>query len=362
MPKFTKPYWVDWQDQTKNDDGWGVTQERPTVPRTTIREMEVPEDLRVEAQRLQGQQGGSGRTQQGPAQRPQQRMPQHGPPGQRADDPRATIIDHAVPDNAIPAQGVIISGETQGASMGEDTRALVVRGAQGGAALAHPSEPPNVVVAAHDFRPELATDARLVLVREPDEEQAAAFRVLRHQIVQQGSPQVIVVSSATPGEGKTTTAVNLSLALAECGRAKVLLVEGNFRRPRLAHVFRFEPPWCFAQQIAEHKREPMERWSVVELAPHGLHVAAVDPRAAQRPLLDAPAFNFAMERLRAAGYDHIVIDGPSVLGSAEVNLLQDAADGVLLVCRGKRSHRKQLRACIEQLAPGSILGVTLLEE
>jgi len=46
----------------------------------------------------------------------------------------------------------------------------------------------------------------------------------------------------------------------------------------------------------------------------------------QTQLLDAPAFAIAMERLRQAGYDHIVVDAPPVLGSADVNLMTDAAD------------------------------------
>jgi Mrp family chromosome partitioning ATPase len=136
---------------------------------------------------------------------------------------------------------------------------------------------------------------------DPDSERAAAFRVLRHHLLELGRPQVVIVSSAQAGEGKTTTAMNLALALAECGRAKVLLAETHVRRPQLANAFRLVPPWCFAEQLAAHRNQPMLPWSLVEIPQLWLHVAAINPRIEKTQLLDAPAFAIAMERLRLAG-------------------------------------------------------------
>ena len=204
-------------------------------------------------------------------------------------------------------------------------------------------------------------DPRLVLVASPDSERAAAFRVLRHHLLEAGRPQVVVVSSARDGEGKTTTAVNLALALAECGRAKVLLAETHLRRPQLSKVFKFAPPWCFAEQLAAHRHQPMLPWGLMDIPQLWLHVAAISPSIAQDQLLDAPAFAIAMERLRLGGYDHIVIDAPPVLGSADVNLMQDAADGVLLVLRGRTSTTRDLAQAIDQLSPAKILGSVLLQ-
>jgi Mrp family chromosome partitioning ATPase len=222
---------------------------------------------------------------------------------------------------------------------------------------------PEISLTQHHLPAEDAegSDARLVLVNDPDSPRAANFRVLRHHILEAGRPQVIVVSSARPGEGKTTTAVNLALALAECGRAKVLLVETNLQRPQLASMFRVVPSWCFAEQLAAHRHQPMLPWSLIDIPQLWLHVAAVNPRVEQRQLLDAPAFAIAMERLRLGGYDHIVIDSPPVLGSADVNLMQDAADGVLLTVRGRVSTARDLRRTIDQLSPARVLGSVLLE-
>jgi Mrp family chromosome partitioning ATPase len=219
---------------------------------------------------------------------------------------------------------------------------------------------PEIGLTQHSL-PDETLDPRLVLVEQPDSPRAANFRVLRHHLLEAGRPQVVVVSSPRPGEGKTTTAINLALALAECGRAKVLLVEANLRHPQLASVFRFVPPWCFAEQLASHRHQPMLPWSLIDIPQLWLHVAAVNPRSEQSQLLDAPAFAIAMERLRLGGYDHIVIDAPAVLGSADVNLMQDAADGVVLALAARRSTARDLRQTIDQLTPARILGTVLLE-
>jgi Mrp family chromosome partitioning ATPase len=222
--------------------------------------------------------------------------------------------------------------------------------------------PPEIGLTQHHLPEDAPGDPRLTLVAAPDSERSAAFRVLRHHLLEAGRPQVVVVSSAVAGEGKTTTAVNLALALAECGRAKVLLCETHLRRPQLAQVFRFSPPWCFAEQLAAHRHQPMLPWGLIDIPQLWLHVAAVNPRIEQGQLLDAPAFAIAMERLRLGGYDHIVIDAPPILGSADVNLMQDAADGVLLVQRSHLSRARDLVRAIDQLGSSKILGSVLLEK
>jgi Mrp family chromosome partitioning ATPase len=221
--------------------------------------------------------------------------------------------------------------------------------------------PPEIGLTQHALPEDAPHDPRLVLVNEPDSERAAAFRVLRHHLLEAGRPQVVVVSSPVRGDGKTTTAVNLALALSECGRAKVLLVETHLRHPTLAQVFRFSPPWCFAEQLAAHRHQPMLPWGLIDIPQLWLHVAAVNPRIEQDQLLDAPAFAIAMERLRLGGYDHIVIDAPPVLGSADVNLMQDAADGVVFALRGQTSRARDLAKAVDQLSPAKIIGTVLLE-
>jgi Mrp family chromosome partitioning ATPase len=220
-------------------------------------------------------------------------------------------------------------------------------------------EKTKIWVATH--KPPVDPDRRLILLREPDSEQAASFRVLRHRLEQKGDPRVIAVTSAEEGEGKTTCAANLAMALGECERARVLLVEANLRNPALAALFGFLPPTCFSLQLQQHKEKPLDPWSVVEAFTPSLHVIAVKPGQESRPLLDGPAFAHAMDMLKNAGYDYIVLDTPPVLGSADVNLVEDTCDGVLVCGWSRKSSGRALRRAVEQLAPAKILGITLLD-
>ena len=221
------------------------------------------------------------------------------------------------------------------------------------------ADEPQVWVQRH--RAPMKLDGRLTLLREPDSWQSACYRVLRHRLSEAGNPRTIAITSAERGEGKTSCAVNLALALGECERARVLLVEANLRNPGLAALFGYVPPLCLSKQIDRHKQQPSDPWSVVEVYTPSLHVAAMDPENSNRPLLDGPAFNFAMQSFQRAPYDYIVIDTPPVLGSADVNLIEDNADGVLLVAWARRSSGRMVRKAVEQLSPTRLLGITLLD-
>lgn len=220
---------------------------------------------------------------------------------------------------------------------------------------------PHLSVTPHSLAEVVTGDERLVMMSAPDGPAAAAYRILRHRLITLGSPQVIVVSSPRADDNKSPSAVNLALALGEYRRARVLLVEADFAKPQLAEMLGIEPTRCFAEQLLEHKEKPYLGWSVDMLQPFGLQVMALSGQR-DSSMLDAPAFSLAMRQMRMTGYDHVVVDAPPVLGSAEVNVVQDAADGVLLSTRRGRSRGKELRACAEQLIPGSILGMILHED
>lgn len=226
------------------------------------------------------------------------------------------------------------------------------------APLAHPGQSvlrPELPTAIHEI------DERLVLKREPDSSRAANYRVLRHRIGQSGNPRVLVVSSAEPKAGKTTVAANLALALSECGRAQVLLVEANFRHPQLGELFGFFPSACFHAQLEAHRERPLDPYTTVELYAPYLQLLAVSPSLPRQPLEDGPTFSSALKRLAQGGYEYIVVDTPPVLGAADVNLVAAQADGVLLVARAGHTKSGALRAAVEQLAPTRIIGITLLD-
>jgi Mrp family chromosome partitioning ATPase len=258
----------------------------------------------------------------------------------------------------VQAQNTVIMAPEDNAQLA-DAKAMIAAASQ------HPvsqnAQPPEIELVQHSIPSDAPADPRLILLARPDSEQAAAFRVLRHHVLDMGHPQVIAVSGPLDGCGKTTVAINLAMALAECGRAEVLLVDANLRNPKLASILRYVPPWCFAEQLHAHRTQPFSPWRFVDIQQIGLHVAAIDPRNERNQRLDAPAFAIAMDRLRLGPYQHIVVDCPSVIGNADVNLIQDSTDGVLLAARTKQVTARDIRNAVDQLTPTKILGTALFE-
>ncbi|MGK3996839.1 CpsD/CapB family tyrosine-protein kinase [Sorangium sp. So ce1024] len=238
-----------------------------------------------------------------------------------------------------------------------------------------------------------AVDPKIVMVHAPYSPQADAYRTLRRKLPS-GAGTTIAVTSASPGEGKTSCAINLALALRETVRGRILLVEANIRTPGIAKALRFDPPSCFTEQLQRHVSDRYAPWVVVEQAAPApaaapgedvaeasdrsgpsairspearlslqtpVHVLAVDPSKERPPMLDAVAFSAAIESLRRAGYSYIIIDTPPVLGSMDVNVIADSVSGVVMTSRVKKSTRKAIRQAIEQLRPAPILGVVLLD-
>ncbi len=203
-------------------------------------------------------------------------------------------------------------------------------------------------------------DSRICLLREDATARAASFRVLRHRLAERGDARSIAVTSAYNGEGKTTCAVNLALALAESGRFKVLLVEANLKRPTLASLFDMVPSPCFLEQLAVHSERSDEPWTVAEIEPVNLHVLAVHPDAKQRRLLDGPTFAAAMDRLRGS-YDYLVVDGASILTSADVALIEDAVDALVLVARAHDSRARIIRQGLDQVSMANVAGIVLMD-
>ncbi|MEM1030720.1 MAG: CpsD/CapB family tyrosine-protein kinase [Myxococcota bacterium] len=216
------------------------------------------------------------------------------------------------------------------------------------------------VVATHMDLP--AGPFPLDIVSQPDSPLAASFRVLRHRLRRSGDPRTIAITSPGHREGKTTCAINLAMALAEHGREKVMLVEPNLRRPRLAEALGFAPPVCFAQQMAATVESRNMVWQVVATFFDNLHVLAVSPDNPEPGRLTAPNLRHAIETIRNGDYAYLVLDCPAALGSADVNIIEDVADGILLTSMAGTTTKRQLQLAAEHLAPAEIYGVVLMNQ
>ena len=216
------------------------------------------------------------------------------------------------------------------------------------------------LVRVHRVAAAFSSDERLVMLGPPDTAAAASFRVLRHRLAERRGAKTILVTSPEAGEGKTFTAVNLALAMGETGLARVLLLEANFRTPALARLLGFRPPVCLTQQFEVHRALPSEEpWVVVETVAPWLHVAAVSPDIGTRPMLDGRALALCIEDLQA-GYDCIVIDSPPILDSADVNLIEECVDGILVTLQARASRMGPLRKAVDQVGRSKLLGIVLV--
>ena len=203
-------------------------------------------------------------------------------------------------------------------------------------------------------------DPRLSVLQPEATARAAGFRALRHRLTEQKDPRVILVTSAQDGEGKTSCAANLALAFAESGRFKVLLVEANLRRPKLASIFGFQPGRCLLAQLALHREQIDTPWVVTEIQPVGLHVLVVAPGGATDAVLHGPTFAASLARLRLV-YDYLVLDGPSILTSADTSIIQDLVDAVVLVARSGMARNRTVRQALDQLSTDALAGLVLMD-
>jgi len=187
-----------------------------------------------------------------------------------------------------------------------------------------------------------------------------AVRTLRNTILLsdfEGRLRSIVVTSAIPGEGKTTIAAHLAIANAYRGK-RTLLVDGDLRRPSLHARFGLNPREGLSNVLTGELawRDvilPVEDKPNLSLLPAGpgSHRAAdlIGPRLST--LLD----EFGKE------YDLVILDSPPLLGFAECLQMASAADGVLIVSRAGSTRRKDVAEVVSVLSRlrANIVGVVL---
>jgi Mrp family chromosome partitioning ATPase len=217
---------------------------------------------------------------------------------------------------------------------------------------------PEIVCLEYVTLPDLL-DERLVMLREPESARARSYRLLRHRVVAESDPHVVAVTSARPGEGKTTCSLNLALALAEDTQINVLLLEANLRRPALATILGFEPTESLVQNFT-HSAEVGPPYPVGAILGTRLHVAALPQTLMSEARLDRTQFAAALRELRDV-YDYIVIDAAAVLESGDTDVVGECANGVVVTTRARSSRTRDVAQALDQLAPAPVLGTVLLD-
>ena len=206
-------------------------------------------------------------------------------------------------------------------------------------------------------------DARLhplTLGAPPGSARVESFRKLRTnlQFLEPTRPhRVVVVTSATVGEGKSTTACNLALALADAG-SRVLLIDLNLRLPQVDRYLQVEPGAGVANVLSGRiaVKNAVLRW-----VDGGLDVLPAGPVPFNpSELLASRATAALLDEVRQR-YDYVIIDAPAVLPVTDAAAVAARADGVVLVVRYGRTSEEQVAAAVNGLeAVGApLLGVAL---
>jgi capsular exopolysaccharide synthesis family protein len=164
------------------------------------------------------------------------------------------------------------------------------------------------------------------------------------------SPRVILVTSPRPKAGKTTTVANLGISLAEIGR-RVLLIDGDLRRPRLGKLFGLQFATGLSDVLLDAGSGINTLDSVVRASTvPGLYVLPGGSEPANiSKLLHATYLDTLVEAARSE-YDFVLIDSPPMIGMADARLLSRNADGVILICRAGETSPEQLGEARQRLA------------
>jgi capsular exopolysaccharide synthesis family protein len=223
--------------------------------------------------------------------------------------------------------------------------------------------------AAHQYLPTLVSHRRLasedvgselVMVNDVRSASAESYRKLMTNLMYSSSQpglHVVVVTSASAGEGKTTTVSNLAVAFAQQGR-RTILVDSDLRRARIHDVF--------ALSLAPGLTDVLVGNASLEqgIHPSGIAGLSIIPAGTLPPnpleFLGGDRMRELLVSLRER-FDVILIDTPPVLVTADAALMGVQADGVVMVVRAGKSDRAATRHAVEQIVNlgGRMLGAVL---
>lgn len=192
---------------------------------------------------------------------------------------------------------------------------------------------------------------------------AEAYRQLRTSILLSSAghaPKSLLITSSLPAEGKTTTATNTAISLAQTG-AKVLLIDADMRRPRLHGVFNISNAVGLSTVLStELSREEIvdsvqyDKAANLHLLPSG----PVPPNPAELIGSEqmAKVFNILREE-----FTHVVVDSPPIASFTDGVLIASMVDGVILVVHSGKSSRQVVRRSRQLLQDvgAKVFGVVL---
>jgi len=188
----------------------------------------------------------------------------------------------------------------------------------------------------------------LSLESDPHGRHAEAIRRLRTNIlfvdVTTGGHSFVVTSSV-PGEGKTTTTVNLALAMADAG-SRVLLLDGDLRNPSVARALGLDGGFGLTTLLLGHAQpdDVIQRWRDSSL--YVLPAGAVPPNPSE--LLGSEPMAQLFGTL-AQQFDFVLVDSPPVVPVIDAVLINKLTHGLIMVVGADRTKKKDLASAVQSL-------------
>lgn len=202
---------------------------------------------------------------------------------------------------------------------------------------------------------------RLITANAPRDPVSEAYRVLRTNLsfaAVDGDMKSILVTSSSPSEGKSTTAANLAMVMAQTGK-RVILVDADLRRPLQHKVFNVANNQGLTTAILDNNTPvtyhlQKSKWPDLQVMTSG----PIPPNPAE--LLNSQRMTQVIEELLQEA-DMLVFDTPPVLTVADASILAPRTNGTLLVVESGRTRQGALTQAVERLTNTNthLLGVVI---
>jgi capsular exopolysaccharide synthesis family protein len=194
--------------------------------------------------------------------------------------------------------------------------------------------------------------------KSPAAEQYRALRTRLSHAEGANALRTILITSPQKGEGKSITAANLALTMAQELQRRVVLVEADLRKPSLQSLFGLPS----GPGLAEYLSGEAELKEVMKFLPdHNLTVIPAGPNAANpAELLGSTAMRRMLDQLRTR-FDRVILDTPPVLPLADVAVLAPLVDGALLVVRAGVTPKPAIENALRGFDSSRLIGIVLNE-
>jgi chain length determinant protein tyrosine kinase EpsG len=208
----------------------------------------------------------------------------------------------------------------------------------------------------------------LVALNEPFSARAEGFRALRSQLMMrlfgeadaaQGGGRALAIISTDSGDGKTYTATNLAVSLAQLG-GRTLLVDADMRNPSVHEAFNLNNQTGLSGILSGRADKQVIQQVPAIPSLFVLPVGTTPPNPQE--LVERPAFGLLLREL-VAKFDHVIVDTPAAVHGADAAVIAAKCGAALVLARKNKSRSDALRELVASLAgaPVKLTGVVFNE-